>query len=55
MIPFLGCMPWGSQILAVTTTLEENHYLGCAREQLASPRGTEDNASHEDRSGEHER
>lgn len=53
--PLLGYMPWGSQILAITTTLEVNHYLVCAREQLPSASGTEDNASHEDRSGEHER
>lgn len=37
--PFLSCMPWGSQILTITTTLEANHYLGCAREQLPSARG----------------
>lgn len=47
--PFSGCMPWGRQILAIATTLEANHYLGCAREQLPSASSTEDNASHEDR------
>lgn len=52
MTPCLGCTPWGSQILAITTTLEANHHLGCAREQLPSASGTEDNASREDRSGE---
>lgn len=55
MTPVPSCMPWGSQILAITASLEENHYLRCAREQLPSANGTEDNASHEDRSGEHER
>lgn len=47
--PFLGYMPWGSQILAITTILEANHYLECAREQLPSASGTEDNTSREDR------
>lgn len=53
-IPLLGCVPWGSQILAITATLEAKHQLGCAREQLPSASGTEDNASQE-RAGEHER
>lgn len=52
--PCPGCTPWGSQILAITTTLEANHHLRCATEQLPSTSGTEDNASREGRSGEHE-
>ena len=54
MTPCPGRTPWGSQTLAITT-LEENHHLGCAREQLRSTSSAGGNASREDGSGEHQR